>query len=388
MFERLEVYGEVKKWGKANFLGARIPVNKKLKIDAWKSYAHCLSKPESIDLLEFGFPIGHDYSFIPQPVTQNHKSALVHAAEVREYLDTEKGYGAIIGPFDNKPLEWLMVSPMLTREKSGSAKQRIIIDMSFPNKLSVNDGISKDVYLGLPFKLNLPTPLSLRDRIRELGENAYIWSLDLKRGYRQLSVCPLDWPLLGLTFDGKFFIDTAVCFGLRSGAKFMQDTSNSVVEILRYEGLYALAYIDDIAGANATYEEALRTFTRCEQLLDELGLEQATNKACPPTQATVWLGVHFDCKNMIISIPRDKLNEIHALTLEWLNKKSCTQSELKSILGKLFFAATCNATLRLFVNRLLATQRAHHGMSSVTLDDDCNKDFQWIAEYLQSCNGK
>ena len=48
-------------------------------------------------------------------------------------------------------------SPLMTREKPGSAHRRVIMDLSYPKGKIVNAEIVKDIYLGLPCILTLPT---------------------------------------------------------------------------------------------------------------------------------------------------------------------------------------------------------------------------------------
>ena len=83
---------------------------------------------------------------------------------------------------------------MMTRPKKDSVKKRIIIDLSFPLGRSVNAGIVKGFYLGLPFNFSLPSVATLTDRLVTIGPNAWFWGGDLERAYRQLRVCPLSVP--------------------------------------------------------------------------------------------------------------------------------------------------------------------------------------------------
>ena len=69
----------------------------------------------------------------------------------------EISHGAILGPFDEKPIKDLHISPFLSREKPDSDNRRIIVDLSFPPAFAVNYNIKKDVYLDSPFLLTLPT---------------------------------------------------------------------------------------------------------------------------------------------------------------------------------------------------------------------------------------
>ncbi len=87
------------------------------------------------------------------------------------------------------------------------------MDLSFPKGASVNFGVDKTMYLGEEFRLQLPGPTALRDELAGQGEK-YLWSVDVKRAYRQLRSDPQDLPLLCFNWDQAVYIDTAVVFGL------------------------------------------------------------------------------------------------------------------------------------------------------------------------------
>ena len=117
-----------------------------------------------------------------------------------------------------------------------STHRRVILNLSAPNDLSVNSGIPTDSYLGIPFKLKLPSARDFKALIIQHGPGCLLWSHDLSRGYRQLRSDPLDWPLLGIQWQGKYYFDCSIPFGLRFGAKCMQDTTSAVATILQHEG--------------------------------------------------------------------------------------------------------------------------------------------------------
>ena len=78
-------------------------------------------------------------------------------------LQEEMSHGAILGPYDNNPIELAHYSPFMSRDKPGSSNCRVIIDLSWPKGSSVNDGILKDSYLGTDFSLSVPTVDNITD---------------------------------------------------------------------------------------------------------------------------------------------------------------------------------------------------------------------------------
>ncbi len=374
---------KVKEFETYNFNGARIRVPSDLNIENWYKYKSILSEPEVIDYLEFGFPLGFDYTHHPIPTHKNHKSALDYASYIDSYLRKEVEYKAMAGPFDKLPFTWGMVSPFMSGDKNEGTDRRVIVDLSYPPGNSVNDGIARDSYLGTDFKLQLPTALSLRDAIRVTGPGTVLWSTDLERAYRQLRLEPLDYPLMGLMWREKYYFDLSIAFGGRNGAKCCQQVTQSVVEILRSENHNALSYIDDLAGYSSDMNKATQAAARCSQLLTELGLHEAKSKATAPATNMTWLGISFDTQAMSMYIPPNKLNKVVSLAREWKDKKSATAKHIRQFFGRLFFLATCDHTLRLFVNRMTELLRGtFNDHDVIQLTTGFHEDLDWINTFL------
>ena len=383
----VRLYDVVRSSGAPNFRGAKIPVTHQLNIPQWRYYADRFKDPDLPDLLAYGFPLNYTSPQFPHQVAGNHTSATYHPEHVDTYIATELAYGALQGPFSHPPFHPAFhTSPLMTSPKKNSHQRRVILDLSFPHGTSVNTGIPRDTYLGTPYKLHLPSAQDLRDLILTQGAGCHLWSLDLKRGYRQLRVCPLDWPLLGIQWKGQYYFDTAVPFGIRWGAMYMHRTTSALTSIAAYDGIPTVAYIDDIAGAQSP-ARAQQDKAHCQHLMEELGLEEQVEKGTDPDTRMVWLGVHFDTQTMVMSVPHSKIEECLSLAGEWAHKTHCTRSQLRRFLGKLFHIAQCCPTLRLFVNRLLETLRVTPEHGYTPIPPTFYADIRWILQFLPVYNG-
>ena len=180
-----------------NYLGCRIPVVSNLKYHIWSQYLEHYWDKQLPDLLKFGFPLDFDRTSLLHSTEENHKSALVNASHVDKYISEELQHGAILGPFDTKPIN-LHTSPLMVRDKQDSDSKRTIMDLSWPEGHSVNYGVSKDVYLGTQFVLKYPSIDSTTSSLRKLGPAAMIYKIDISRAFRQIKVDPGDIDLLGL----------------------------------------------------------------------------------------------------------------------------------------------------------------------------------------------
>jgi hypothetical protein len=311
-----------------------------------------------VDFLQFGFPIGFDSNHTLQSTDQNHASSLNYPAHVQAYLKKEADEHSMLGPFPAKPFwPWCHINPVMTRPKKNSDDRRVILDLSWPLHASVNGGTELSTYFGEPYKLLLPTVDDIAQIIAFYGHHTYLWSLDLQRAFRQLRIDPLDWPMIGISWDQQFYVDVAVAFGLRHGSAFCQRVSQAVCDILNCENITAVPYIDDTIGAQPTLALAQAGYSRAVKLFAELGLTLNTNKCTPPSTTITWVGVLFDTVSMTMQIPPSVLQELSLLVNQWLHKLSATRHELQVLLGKLFHAGKCSAPARIFVGRMLDTLR-------------------------------
>lgn len=278
--EFCEMYQQIKQFNCPNFMGARIPLKTDLNIEQWRALLKDFHDTELCDFLLFGWPLGYHADCPPQPVHENHPSAKQFGSHVEKFIATEKGFNAILGPFKEQPFTpWTRVSPIMTRPKRESEQRRIIIDLSFPIGNAVNDGIDTANHFGSNIKYSLPSITTLVERIKEQGRGCYLWKADLTRAYRQWRVDPLDTPFLGMMVNGHYYLDLCPPFGCRSSAAICQRVANAMVYIMQKKNCYAIAYLDDYAGADHAKEEAERSFKVFKSTAKTLGLQLAEHKS-------------------------------------------------------------------------------------------------------------
>ena len=137
--------------GFPNYVSCRLPVLSRLNIPLWRQYLHDYHGARICDFLEYGWPVGYDYSTQGFPVSQlrNHQGALLFPDAIDSYLQNEIYRNAVLGPFETNPFSCpVALSPLNSVPKHDSAERRIIVDLSWPAGTSVNDGISSSSYLG------------------------------------------------------------------------------------------------------------------------------------------------------------------------------------------------------------------------------------------------
>lgn len=144
-----KLYNVIKSYKLPNFLGARIPLPSGLNMSVWQDYLKNYHDIYLCEFLTFGWLLGYNLDVPPVSTHENHPSAIAFPQAIKQFIDTEKGYDAIVGPFTSTPFTpWFRVSPIMTRAKKGTTERRILVDLSYPQNSAVNDGIDPESHLG------------------------------------------------------------------------------------------------------------------------------------------------------------------------------------------------------------------------------------------------
>ena len=381
------IYDIVAATGTYNFMGARCPVPSAFDIPAWRRRLAGYRDAGILQYLQYGWPINFNRFSPLCPTDRNHPSAVNFQEDIEHYLRTERGHGALLGPFAGQPVEHAHSSPLMTRPKKDARYRRVIVDLSWPQGASINDGVDQVHYLDGPATVKLPTAEYMVQRILQLGTGAWLYKTDLARGYRQLRVDPLDWPFLGFRHGGSWYLDACPPFGLRSAAMCMQRTSEAICYMHEKEGFLSRPYLDDFGGAEAGEERALRALRTLQAIMRELGVAEAEHKVHLPAQRMVWLGIIYDTVDMRMSIPQDKMAEIMEVLQQWDGRTMTTQRELQALIGLLQFVASVSPPVRIFTNRMLqclrdTPTRGRHGLSL-----GFRQDLRFFLDLLPMYNG-
>jgi hypothetical protein len=162
--------------GQPNFAGCRFPVPTQLNIPVW---SHLLSEyhdKQIITFLRFGWPIRFTNPFAAHHAKENHKGVQGYETQLQQYFSKELQHSAILGPFPSNPFRTpIQISPLNTVNKKDSSDRRVILDLSFPSGLSINDGIPDNQYLGQPCDLVYPGVDEFIRLINQVGQGAWMF---------------------------------------------------------------------------------------------------------------------------------------------------------------------------------------------------------------------
>ena len=105
----------VKSTGRTNIMQARFPLESQLNVEAWEKYLHGYWDRQLLQLIRFGFPLNFNRSCPLTHEEGNHKSAIEFSNDINAYIEEEKKYNALLGPFDSHPISSGHCSPFMTR---------------------------------------------------------------------------------------------------------------------------------------------------------------------------------------------------------------------------------------------------------------------------------
>jgi hypothetical protein len=127
---------------------------------------------------------------------------------------------------------------------------------------------------------------------QRLGRGALLAKLDIRSAYRLVPVHPQDRYLLGVEWEGRHYVDSALPFGLRSAPKIFTAVADALQWVMLDGGVSAVDhYLDDfITIGRPSSPECQQNLDRILAVCAELGvpldwgcLWQPTNSRVPRT---------------------------------------------------------------------------------------------------------
>ena len=281
---------------------------------------------------------------------QNHKSVSDNPSAVRDKLVAERGFGRIAGPFLSPPFHNLILSPLAIVPKRDPGEFRLLHDLSFHKHNSVNSHIPRD-FTTVQFEL-LDTCI---ERILEIGVGCQVAKADLKDAFRIIPVCPLDYHLLGFTFQNQFYFDMCLPMGCSVSCQIFEALSCALqwICINKFRVSSMSHILDDFIFFGPPHSGQCQFnldafFTLCRSL--KLPVKHA--KTVLPTSAPTLHGIVVDTCAQTLTLPTDKLTplvqRLHVLSRR---KKVCLR-DLLSVIGSLTLACRAIAPGRAFLRRL------------------------------------
>ena len=244
-----------------------------------------------LDGMKKGFRIGFNYLSKTRVTKRNMKSAYQHPEVVQQYIDNEVRLGRVRGPLQPEETARVHISRFGVIPKPHQpGKWRMIVDLSHPVGLSVNDGIDKSHCSLTYLKMD-----QVAETVMKLGRGAMLAKIDIQSAYRVIPVHPQDRTLLGMKWQGNVYVDATLPFGLRSAPKIFNAVADALEWIVHNRGVrFVMHYLDDfiIVGAPESSEcgEGMDTLVHT---CDTVGLPLVPEKCKGPTCRIVYPKPHI-----------------------------------------------------------------------------------------------
>ncbi len=312
-------------------------------------------------------------------------------AAISAIIAADVAAGKKAGPFDAPPFEFFSASPIGAVPK-GLDAWRAIHHLSFPygkDSCSINAGIARE-------ELTLGRFDDACDAVRALGANCFLVKLDVEAAYKQVPVHPDDRALLGLRWEGKYYYELVLPFGLRTAGNRWEMYATALHFFFQHHlGVdVVIHYVDDFLFVVACKDRAQQHLADVLDLCARLGVPMASKKTEGPTTRLTFLGIELDTVAMEARLDAKRLSELQLLLGTWGERRGTTLRELQSLTGKLNFAATVVRRGRAYLRRLIDLQRAIKAQPGATprtahrLSNAALRDIQWWRDFLTQWNGR
>ena len=332
-----------------------------------------------VDGLRNGFDIGFkgEFSATRPP---NLKSANQNKDSIQQAIEKEIKRGHTAGPFPHPPFPNTHCSPIgAAPKKDGTV--RLIMDLSQPHGSSINDDISKE-----QFSIEYSHFDDAVDLVNRKGRGSLMCKLDIKHAYRLLPVRPDQWHHLCYYWEGNYYVDMVLPFGLRSSGGIFNQFAKLIrwIVINKYNIKDIINYSDDFfTVCEKDYASALTQLQTIITAFNDMKIPLAEEKIEGPSTSITYLGIIINSYDMTIEIPNDKFTEAKYILKNWKIKHTCTKRQLKSLIGKLGFISKVVQPGRMFSRRLIdistTVKRMHH---HITLNQEAKADMQWWIDFL------
>lgn len=256
------------------------------------------------------------------------------------------------GPFAQQPFKYMSVSPLGAVPKKNSEKIRVVHNLSYPKHGdSVNEGI-------VHVDMDISSFGCAARAVRKAGRGCFLVKLDVEAAYKQVPVHPDDWPLLGFQWEGKWYYERVLPFGLRSSCRLWELYASALHHMLEqipvnrgYRSV--IHYVDDFLFVVEFKAEAQLLLEGALCLCRTLGLPMAESKTEGPCTKLIFLGIELDTVEMRASLPDAKLAELNELTSFWVGRQMASIEELQSLAGMLNFACQVVRPGRFYLRRVI-----------------------------------
>lgn len=223
-----------------------------------------------------------------------------------------------------------------------------------------------------------------------IKKDCYLGVVDISKAYRSVHIYPPHRQYHGFEWEGNWYVDNRLSFGLRCAPYIFTCLSDFVVRTMtRYGFPNCTNYIDDFLCYGNDRDECTRCQDFMVRLLNYLGFDVSISKLVRPSQIVTYLGVTINTCMMEFSLPQEKLERLFPLLDSFRNRTTATRHELQSLVGYLSHCSYVVKGGRVFTRRLINLIRClPHDKAIGHLDSMIKSDLDWWLTFTRVFNGK
>ena len=333
-------------------------------------------------IVTHGIRVGYEGSLSGRTRRPNHSSSYLHVDVIKNSIQSELKKGRIKQV--QLPTDYFC-SPIGLVPKLDDGIQmgwRVIFDLSSPEGHSVNDGIPKE-YGSITYE-------TLNDAIRlvaQAGKGAVMMKRDLKSAFRHIPISPCDYWLLLFEWQGKFYVDMFLPFGLRTAPCIFNLFAEALHWILETLHEWNVThYLDDFLFVFPPGTDIAPLSTEFDRILSKFGLSKAAEKDSDGC-IVVHLGFEFDSVNMCVTLPPNKKQRAVDIVNLLLSSPTVSLSTLESALGFLSHCCQVVPLGRPFLRQLFALlcrSSERHRFHRIRIPHAVKRDLKWWQQFLIS----
>jgi Reverse transcriptase (RNA-dependent DNA polymerase) len=334
------------------------------------------------DIIKYGAKIGYSGPSHVKIRRPNHPSAKVNVDTISEEISKELSLGRL-RKLEKLPKQYYC-SPLGLVPKVAEGVQtgwRRIFDLSSPAGNSVNDYIPS-AYGTLKYE----TFDSAVQAIAKAGRGSILMKRDLKAAFRMIPVCTEDQWLLTFEWNGVYYQELFLPFGLCT-APFIFNLFGEAFEwILQHKYSWLLKrYLDDFLMIFPPDYDIATASEQFDGICTHLGFSEASEKRKDGT-CVDYLGLILDTVKMEARLPKEKKRRAIQGITEILSFKTVTLKQLEKLLGLLEFCVSVFPLGRPFLRHVW--NMFHKARSwRQRLTTAARQDLQWWKVFLPIWSG-
>ena len=327
-----------------------------------------------------GARIGYEGPFDVRMCQRNHKSAYANPSVVSDAVQKELAKNRIL-PLRQLPGRYFCSSIGVVPKRTDGIQMgwRLIFDLSCPDGKSVNDGIP--VSYGAISYESLRTAIHL---VAKAGRGAKMIKRDLKSAFRYVPVSRLDQWCLIFEWEGQYYVELVLPFGLRTSPRIFNLFSEAIHWILEtIHGWLITHYLDDffaVFPARTELDSLSRIF---DDVLSEIGFVKAPEKDESGTVVT-HLSFQIDSNLMEVRLSPNKHARAVRTISELASRKSVPQASFEETLGFLSHCCQVIPLGRPFLRQLFSLLKRKSRYRRIHLNSEARQDLRWWMLFLSS----